>query len=72
MKKYHIEFYSNNGYLLGEVTKEYNDISEVEQYLKTLMKGNSIKITSEDSEGLYSIEFLRVEHIAKVIITEQK
>ncbi|MCS5500887.1 hypothetical protein NY607_07080 [Lysinibacillus sp. A4] len=68
MKKYIIEFYSNNGYKLGECVKEYKDFSEVEDYIGKLMKeGSSVKITFENSA-----EFIRVTEIAKVVITEQK
>ncbi|MFJ5566124.1 hypothetical protein [Lysinibacillus xylanilyticus] len=68
MKKYNIEFYSNNGYMLGESAYEYKDFSEVEQYVENLINNHSsLKITFENK-----VEFLRVTEIAKIVITEQK
>lgn len=67
MKEYDVEFYSNNGYKLGKSTNEYENFSEVEQYVESLMKSDtSIKITSRNT-----VEFLRVKDIAKVIIIKQ-
>lgn len=66
MKKYNVEFYSNNGYLLGESLSEYKDFSEVEEYVRNIIqKESSIKITSKNS-----VDFIRVADIAKITITE--
>lgn len=71
MKKFTFEFYSNQGFLLGETVKECNDLSEAEQSLKKLLENNGIVITSKDKLGNTKKDFIRSNHVAKVSLTEQ-
>lgn len=73
MAKYNIEFYSESGFLLGELVEEFKGFVEAEQKLESLLKNNTtIKITSKDKHGNVMVEALAVNHIAKLKFTEQK
>lgn len=68
MEQYKVEFYSNNGYLLGESIKEYKDFSEVEQFVEDLIKNHTtIKIALKTK-----VDLIKISEIAKVTITKQE